>query len=112
MVQLQEANRLNTVIEFGTVKSSINRTRGVTEKSFVAKFKTLGGIYSLNASQIVQAVSSDWNSTVIYLVHHRRNWDDIDLAKIGNQLFEVTGIFSDPYINPTAYDQVTLRKKN
>lgn len=111
MVQLQNADRLNQVIKFGTVKKSMDENGFPTYDFQQLGGSTLCGNWSLNTSQMIQ-VNNGSSSTPIKLVvcHHRRSWSGITHAEFNNQLYMISGINQDPYRNPTAYDQITLTK--
>lgn len=111
MVQLQNADRLNQVIKFGTV-SKVRDENGFPTYDFKQiGGSTLCGNWSLNTSQMIQAnTGSDHTSTFIVVCHHRFSWDGITHAKLNGKLYEVRNINPDPFKNPTAYDQLTLVK--
>ena len=109
MVQLQNADRLNTIIEFGTV-DDIENENMVQVPTFVPKFKALCGLYSLSTNQLIELTGLNKNNTEIYLTHKRRSWDGITKARISNKIYEVTNINPDPYDNHTAYDRILLQE--
>lgn len=109
MVQLQNADRLNTIIEFGTVEDVENENM-VKVPTFVSKFKALCGLYSLSTNQLIELTGLNKNDVRIYLTHKRRSWNGITRARVNNELYKITNISPDPYNNPTAYDRITLQE--
>lgn len=109
MVQLQNPDRLNMIIEFGDVEEATDENDNpITE--FIKKIRTRCGRWSLSTSQMIQSAGQNLTHTIIVVVHHKRDWNGITHAKFAGVLYEVTQINADPYINPTAYDLISLRE--
>lgn len=110
MVQLQNADRLNRIISFGTVSDDEDQNGAPTNEFQQIGGLTLCGGWSLNTSQQIQKEGLNSSDSFIVVVHHRNSWDGITHAQLNGELYEVRGINPDPFRNPTAYDQVTLVK--
>lgn len=110
MVQLQTSDRLNQIIKFGTIKDSED-INGVPFNEFVQIGKpTLCGNWQLTTNQIIQQDGLDKKQSFIVICHHRKSWVGITDAKLNGQQYHVSNIYQDPYNNPTAYDQIVLKK--
>lgn len=110
MVQLQNSDRLNQKIEFGTVTDDEDQNGTPTNKFDQIGKPTLCGNWGLTTSQTIQRDGLNRSNSFIIVVHHRNSWDGITHAQLNGQLYEVSGINADPFRNPTAYDQITLTK--
>ncbi|MDH5099754.1 phage head closure protein [Lactobacillus kefiranofaciens] len=110
MVQLQNPDRLNQKISFGTVTDDED-ANGVPQNIF-SKIgsSTLCGRWSLTTNQIIQLAGLKQTSTIIVVVHHRNNWNGVTHAWFNGELYQVTNIAQDPFRNQTAYDLITLAK--
>lgn len=110
MVQLQTSDRLNQVIKFGTIEDGED-DNGMQTKVFIQIGKpTLCGQWSLSTNQMIQMAGLNQTQNMIVVVHHRNNWSGITDAKLNGQQYHVSNIYQDPYNNPTAYDQIVLKK--
>lgn len=110
MVQLQASDRLNQIIKFGTIKDGED-INGVPFNEFVQIGKpTLCGNWQLTTNQIIQQDGLDKKQSFIVICHHRKSWVGITDAKLNGQQYHVSNIYQDPYNNPTAYDQIVLKK--
>ena len=112
MVQLQNADRLNMVIDFGYQGMSEEDENGVSFPTFVSKFKARGGPWQLSLQNLIELTGNNQAGTEVYIVRHRpqSDWDEIQNAKIGKRIYKFIRVDTDPYRNPTAYDRVTLSK--
>ena len=111
MVQLQNSDRLNQAIEFGTIDDQDYDVNGVLKNTFVVIGNpTLCGRWKLTTSQMVERDGLQRTDSFIIVVHHRRSWDGITHAKLGETIYQVSDINPDSYQNPTAYDLLTLTK--
>ena len=110
MVQLQNPDRLNQVIKFGTIDDGED-INGSPVKKFVQIGKpTLCGNLQLTTKQIIQQDGLDKKQSFIVICHHRKSWSGITDAEWNGQQYHVGNIYQDPYNNPTAYDQIILTK--
>ena len=110
MVQLQNPDRLNQVIKFGTIEDGED-INGSPVKKFVQIGKpTLCGNWQLTTNQIIQMDGLDKNQSFIVIVHHRKSWSGITHAELNGEQYNVANIYQDPYNNQTAYDQIVLKK--
>ena len=110
MVQLQNPDRLNQVIKFGTIDDGED-INGSPVKKFVQIGKpTLCGNWQLTTNQIIQIDGLDKKQSFIVIVHHRKSWAGITDAELNGEQYNVANIYQDPYNNPTAYDQIVLKK--
>ena len=110
MVQLQTSDRLNQVIKFGTIEDGED-VNGMPTKVFSQIGKpTLCGNWQLTTNQIIQQDGLDKKQSFIVICHHRKSWVGITDAKLNGQQYHVSNIYQDPYNNPTAYDQIVLKK--
>lgn len=110
MVQLQNADRLNQVIKFGTIRPEED-INGSPVKKFVQIGKpTLCGDWELTTKQIIQQDGLDKKQSFIVICHHRKSWSGITDAELNGQQYHVGNIYQDPNNNPTAYDQIILTK--
>lgn len=110
MVQLQNADRLNQVIKFGTI-DDVEDINGSPVKKFVQIGKpTLCGNWQLTTNQIIQMDGLDKKQSFIVIVHHRKSWSGITHAELNGEQYNVANIYQDPYNNPTSYDQIVLKK--
>lgn len=110
MVQLQNPDRLNQTIEFGTIDDTDVDVNGVLKNTFKQiGHPTLCGRWSLTTAQMLQ-VGLQQTATVIVVCHHRRSWKDITHAEYNGDIYSVSNINQDPYRNATAYDLITLTK--
>lgn len=110
MVQLQNADRLNQVIKFGTIQRGED-LNGVPTNKFVQIGKpTLCGDWKLSTNQIIQNEGLDRKKSFIIICHHRKSWPSITDAELNGQQYHVGNIYQDPNNNPTAYDQIILTK--
>ena len=111
MVQLQNPDRLTQLIEFGTIDDQDYDINGVLKNTFVAIGNpTLCGRWKLNTTQMIQQAGLQQTKSFIIVVHHRRSWEGITHAKLGETIYQVSDINQDSYRNPTAYDLLTLTK--
>lgn len=110
MVQLQNADRLNVVLELGTTDDSAVDEDGAPVIAFKSLYRVLGGKWTLTTSQIVQQEGLGRTDTSIYIVRHRPNYDGVTQAKIGDKVYDISDINQDPFNNPTAFDQLTLKE--
>lgn len=111
MVQLQNSDRLNRIISFGTVTDDEDQNGVPTNKFQQIGGHTLCGGWSLSTNQVIQLNTGlQQSSAFMIVVHHRNNWDGITHAQLNGELYEVRNINPDPFRNPTAYDQLTLVK--
>ena len=110
MVQLQNPDRLTQVIKFGTI-DDVEDINGSPVKKFVKIGKpTLCGNWQLTTNQIIQMDGLDKKQSFIVIVHHRKSWSGITHAELSGEQYNVANIYQDPYNNPTAYDQIVLKK--
>ena len=110
MVQLQNSDRLNQVIKFGTI-DDVEDINGSPVKKFVQIGKpTLCGNWQLTTNQIIQMDGLDKKQSFIVIVHHRKSWAGITHAELNGEQYNVANIYQDPYNNPTVYDQIVLKK--
>lgn len=111
MVQLQNPDRLTQSIVFGTINDQDYDINGTLKNTFVPiGSSTLCGLWSLTTSQMIQQTGNQSTDTSIVVVHHRRSWEKITHARLGNTLYKVSNVNQDPYRNQTAYDLLTLTK--
>jgi len=112
MTQLQNADRLNLVMELGNPEQSGTDEDGAPVESFKSKFRTMAGLWSLSTSQIVQKEGNGKSTTVIYVVHHHPilDYEGVTQARINNTIYEIIDTNPDPFHNPTAYDLITLQE--
>lgn len=111
MVQLQNSDRLTREIVFGTMDDGSSDDSDFATPQFVQIGKhTLCGNWSLTTNQFIQNAGNNLTGTFMIVVHHRNNWDGITRAKLGGKLYKVTDIQQDQFRNPTAYDQIILKR--
>lgn len=108
MVQLQNPDRLNQIISFGTVSDEEDDNGTPMNVFQPIGGHTLCGRWSLSTNQVIQLTGLQRTNTIMVVVHHRRSWNGITHAQLNGQLYQVTNVNADPLRNETAYDQVTL----
>jgi hypothetical protein len=110
MVQLQSASRLIIPAEFGTTADVENADGTLVPGGFKVKFKTYIGRWSLSTTSLLEESESASTKNFIIIVHHRANWDDVTAVKFQGNIYSIEAVNQDPFQNPTAYDQITIRK--
>ncbi|MEE6717031.1 phage head closure protein [Schleiferilactobacillus harbinensis] len=108
MVQLANPARLDTVIEFGGLGDPVPNQNGVPKQPFEPAFAMWAGAWQLTTTQLLQVSGMAQTNTLIYVVHHREDWDGITDARIGDQSYHIGTIAKDATNLPTSYDLVTL----
>lgn len=112
MVQLQNADRLNTIIEFGKTDETDVDEDGAPIVQFKPVYRALAGKWSLSTSQMLQQEGLDKMHTCMFIVRHRSNYDGITQARSNTEIYDITDINQDPFNNYTAYDLITLKEVN
>lgn len=110
MVQLQSSSRLIIPAEFGTTEDTENADGTLIPGAFKAKFKTYIGRWSLPTTSLLEESESINTKNFIIVVHHRANWDDVTAVKFQGNVYSIGMVNQDQFQNPTAYDQITIRK--
>lgn len=109
MVQLQNPDRLNMIIELGTVEETEDENDN-SVLQFHRLIHTRCGRWSLSTNQMFQQEGLNLTHNLIVVVHHKQSWDGITYAKLNGVLYEITLFNQDAYINQTAYDLLSLKK--
>ena len=110
MVQLQSWERLIHKISFGTVEDTEDDNGMPVHNFKQIGTPTLWGKWTLTTAQMIQNAGLNKTDSFIIVVHHRRSWEGITHAMIGDKLYTVSNINPGSYQNPTAGDLLILQK--
>jgi len=101
----------NRKVDFGTVKSIQNPNNGSTKKEFVKEFSLWFAPKTRTLSQQYQLKGTDLDNSRLIVVRHNEALEDMKLARIDGDVYDIAQYSPDESNAIITYDYVTLKRR-